>query len=139
MTVIMSTTNGKNDRIEFAATEKAKVWTSVRVRYLMVASTSPGRCETLREIVFGEPSSGFRTGGFEVAGTAKSNRTRTRPGRYKPKFRQRLRAYFFILVKIIGHDQRSYFVSLLISLAKRFNPAYYLLLNTGQRSGGETK
>ncbi len=37
------TTKGKNDRIELAATEKAKVWTSVRIRYLKVESSSPER------------------------------------------------------------------------------------------------
>ncbi len=40
MRVIISITKGKNERIELAATEKAKVWTSVRMRYLMVESTS---------------------------------------------------------------------------------------------------
>jgi hypothetical protein len=41
MSVIKSTTNGKNDRIEFAATEKAKVCTSVRNRYLAVEAAVP--------------------------------------------------------------------------------------------------
>jgi len=38
----------------------------------------------------------------------------------------------------MGGAAQPYFVSLLILLAKRFNSAYYLLLNTGERSGGET-
>ena len=42
MSVINNTTNGKNDRIAFAATEKAKVWTSVFSRYLIVDETTPG-------------------------------------------------------------------------------------------------
>src|SRR5215469_8900487 len=41
MRVIISTTKGKNDRMALAATENAKVWTSVCVRYLTVASNSP--------------------------------------------------------------------------------------------------
>ena len=54
------------------------------------------------------------------------------------KFSGRLPSYFLILVKVIRNDQRSYFDLLLIFLAKRFNTAYYLLLNTGDWSGGET-
>src|ERR1700691_1442377 len=41
VSVISSTTKGKNERIEFAATEKAKVCTSVRRRYLTVETTIP--------------------------------------------------------------------------------------------------
>ena len=49
MRVIISTTKGKKDRIAFAATEKAKVWTSVRIKYLIVESKSPeGRDEACR-------------------------------------------------------------------------------------------
>jgi hypothetical protein len=36
-------------------------------------------------------------------------------------------------------DPRSYFDLFLIFLAKRFNADYYLLLNAGDWSGGETK
>jgi hypothetical protein len=43
MRVISKTTKGKNDRIELAATEKAKVWTSVRIKYLKVERSSPER------------------------------------------------------------------------------------------------
>src|SRR5271167_701345 len=43
MSVINSTTKGKNDRIELAATEKAKVCTSVRSRYLRVEIAKPER------------------------------------------------------------------------------------------------
>lgn len=42
--------------------------------------------------------------------------------------------FFFIFVKVIGLtliDPGSYYDSFLISLAKRFNTAYDLLLNTG--------
>src|SRR5580658_8979905 len=41
MSVIKSTTKGKNERIELAATEKAKVCTSVRRRYLAVEIAIP--------------------------------------------------------------------------------------------------
>ena len=41
MSVINSTTKGKNDRMEFAATEKAKVCTSVRRRYFAVEIAIP--------------------------------------------------------------------------------------------------
>jgi hypothetical protein len=37
------------------------------------------------------------------------------------------------------NDRRSYCDFFLISLAKRFNTAYYLLLNTAKWSGGETR
>src|SRR5579863_7467055 len=43
ISVISRTTNGKNDRMALAATEKAKVWTSVRSRYFVVASNRPER------------------------------------------------------------------------------------------------
>jgi len=49
----------------------------------------------------------------------------------------RLLDYFFIFVKVIENDQGSYYDSFLILLAKRFNSAYYLLLDTGKASGGE--
>src|SRR2546423_2872980 len=41
MSVINKTTKGKNERIELAATENAKVCASVRIKYLAVESTSP--------------------------------------------------------------------------------------------------
>jgi len=66
------------------------------------------------------------------------NPNRARRQRYKPKFLLGLPQYFLILVKVIGCDHGSYFVYFLISLAKRFNSAYYLLLNAGRWSGGET-
>jgi hypothetical protein len=56
----------------------------------------------------------------------------------KPKFQTRLPDYFFTDVKVIWNDHQSSFDFFLISLANRFNSAYYLLLNTGKRSGGET-
>ncbi|MGO9085768.1 MAG: hypothetical protein ACLQBK_11115 [Candidatus Sulfotelmatobacter sp.] len=57
--------------------------------------------------------------------------------RQKPKFHWWLPGYFFIFVKVIENDQGSYYDSFLILLAKRFNSAYYLLLDTGKASGGE--
>src|SRR5208283_2840779 len=48
MSVINRTTKGKNDRIELAATEKAKVCTSVRSRYLAVESAIPDRASRTR-------------------------------------------------------------------------------------------
>ena len=48
----------------------------------------------------------------------------------------RLLDYFFIFVKVIESDLGSCYVSFLILLAKRFNNAYYLLLDTGKCSGG---
>src|SRR5215471_10146294 len=42
MTVSISTTKGKKDRIALAATENAKVCTSVRMRYCTVESTRFG-------------------------------------------------------------------------------------------------
>jgi hypothetical protein len=41
MSVINRTTKGKNERIELAATEKAKVCTSVRRRYFAVEIALP--------------------------------------------------------------------------------------------------
>jgi len=41
MSVISKTTKGKNERMELAATEKANVCASVRIRYFAVESTSP--------------------------------------------------------------------------------------------------
>jgi hypothetical protein len=43
------------------------------------------------------------------------------------------------LSKLSNHDLGSYYVSLLIPLAKRFNNAYYLFLNTGKASGVESR
>ncbi len=42
MSVIISTTKGKKERIELAATENAKVCTSVRKRYFTVATIKLG-------------------------------------------------------------------------------------------------
>jgi hypothetical protein len=56
----------------------------------------------------------------------------------KPKFQTRLPDYFFTGVKVISNDHKSPFDFFLILLANRFNSAYYLLLNTGKWSGGET-
>jgi hypothetical protein len=42
MTVMSKSTNGKNDRIALAATEKANVCTSVRNRYFTVELAKPG-------------------------------------------------------------------------------------------------
>lgn len=41
MRVISKTTKGKKERIALAATEKAKVWTSVCKRYLTVEKVNP--------------------------------------------------------------------------------------------------
>jgi hypothetical protein len=60
-----------------------------------------------------------------------------RRGGSERKFHRRLPGYFFIFVKVIENDQGSYYDSFLILLAKRFNSAYYLLLDTGKASGGE--
>jgi len=49
-----------------------------------------------------------------------------------------LPGYFFICVKVIWNDYESPYDFFLISLANRFNTAYYRLLNTGKWSGGET-
>jgi hypothetical protein len=49
--------------------------------------------------------------------------------------------YFFYFVKVIViwiTSKRASYDSFLILLAKRFNTAYYLLLITGNWSGGET-
>jgi hypothetical protein len=43
MRVNKSRTKGKNERIAFAATENAKVWTSVRKTYFSVDESSPER------------------------------------------------------------------------------------------------
>jgi hypothetical protein len=59
-------------------------------------------------------------------------------GTDKPKFGRWLPGYFFICVKVIRNDRWSRYDFLLILLANRFNSAYYLLLNTGKWSGGET-
>jgi hypothetical protein len=56
----------------------------------------------------------------------------------KPKFSCWFPSYFLIFVKVIPNDQWSYCDLFLIVLANRFNSAYYLLLNTGKWSGGET-
>ena|SRR6476469_7957511 len=76
ITVIISTTNGKKDKIAFAATENAKVCTSVRLKYLTVESTSPGDRRRTRERGGGVVSDGG--GEVEVGGlaTRKANRSR---------------------------------------------------------------
>src|SRR5579872_686722 len=50
MSVINSTTKGKNERIELAATEKAKVCTSVRSRYFAVDTTIPAEPRRRRRL-----------------------------------------------------------------------------------------
>ena len=67
ISVIISTTNGKKDRIALAATEKAKVCTSVRSRYLTVERIRLGDRRRARRASF----AGFvscAVGGVEMGG-----------------------------------------------------------------------
>jgi hypothetical protein len=68
MRVIISTTKGKNDRIEFAATENAKVWTSVRRRYFTVETTRFGG-RFRGDAGFGGIAKGVGDVGIEGVGT----------------------------------------------------------------------
>src|SRR4051794_30938436 len=96
--VIMSTTKGKKDRIAFAATEKAKVWTSVRIRYLTVESSSPEGREVCRKRRGGE----VRLEMGELGTWHKSYQRKTRGlpppanGGSGTNY-----GYFFMLVKVI--------------------------------------
>jgi hypothetical protein len=63
--------------------------------------------------------------------------------RQKPQCSSGLPKYFFIFVKVIGDfsliDLEQSLTFSLIFVANRFNRPYYLGLNTGEWSGGETK
>src|SRR5580658_7437692 len=72
ITVINRTTKGKNERMALAATEKAKVCTSVRNTYLVVASTRPER-RGLRG--GGSPDPGLLFAGVTLAGATLSGAT----------------------------------------------------------------
>ena len=76
MSVIIKTTKGKNERIEFAATEKAKVWTSVRIKYLAVVRASMGerRCERSREGGDGSALATVEMGGVVTGSLHRSRR-----------------------------------------------------------------
>jgi hypothetical protein len=104
ITVIISTTNGKKDKIAFAATENANVCTSVRLKYLTVESTIPG-CRR----IFNRGTDDVFGGGLEVemggAGTRKANRSRgdrdSCGGGRERKYKEPVTAYFFIFVKVM--------------------------------------
>ncbi len=140
----MSTTKGKNERIELAATEKANVCTSVRIRYLTVDRIRLGeglRCNRAAGLGAAGGAGADRVGvGGVTTGISKSyQRTgaKLRLGQ-NVGFTAGYRAISLSMLKLPSHDHGSRFDSLLILLAKRFNTAYYLLLNTGEWSGGET-
>lgn len=113
------------------------MWTSVRVKYLTVESTNPGDRRTR-----GRGGNDVLNGGGDVEiggmatrksivaeGMAISN---LEPG---TKVQRPVTSYFFIFVKVIqivSNDLRSYFECFLIYVAKRFNTAYDLLLDTGR-------
>jgi len=100
MRVIISTTKGKKDRIAFAATEKAKVWTSVRIKYLIVESSSPeGRDEVCRKRRGGEVRSEMgELGTWHKSYQRKSQGSPLRTnGGSGP-----LTRYFFIFVKFMA-------------------------------------
>src|SRR5882757_10430999 len=74
MSVIKSVTKGKNDRIELAATENAKVCTSVRNRYFAVETASPGeRLRRLPDCGEGPGSAAWGTGVVVGSGTGSLN------------------------------------------------------------------
>src|SRR5438876_12432600 len=62
MSIISSMTKGKNERMALAATESAKVCTSVRIRYLTVENTSPENR--------GLSAGGAKAGGLSGGGAA---------------------------------------------------------------------
>src|ERR1039457_4014183 len=76
ITVISRTTKGKNDRIELAATEKAKVWTSVRIRYFTVERTMPCERRGAGSAVRWRTASGLGSVGMGGVATATIHRTR---------------------------------------------------------------
>src|SRR5258708_8023712 len=60
-----SSTNGKNERMALAATEKAKVWTSVRSRYCSVEPVNRRKYRHLSQrdrSLFGSRRGGFGSG-----------------------------------------------------------------------------
>ena len=67
ISVSISTTKGKKERMALAATEKAKVWTSVRIKYFKVERTRPGgrRGEVRWDVALG--AAGVGVGGFGTA------------------------------------------------------------------------
>src|ERR1700722_8464860 len=71
ISISISITKGKNARMALAATEKAKVCTSVRIRYFTVESTSPERRGTERgesAVVFGGIGmAADDMGGFDIS------------------------------------------------------------------------
>src|SRR5690349_18808559 len=110
MSVMSKTTNGKNDRIELAATEKAKVWTSVRIKYLKVERSSPERRRGAGGRGRGGVDAaldGVEVGGMDTERLILSEGAK-RAGRRKPKFQRRLPSYFLICVKVMRNDLKSY-------------------------------
>ena len=72
-----------------AATEKAKVWTSVRMRYLKVESTRPGDRREAGRGVRGEPVAAWGSVGIGGLGTGMAQSYQSgapRPGAGKPHF-----------------------------------------------------
>lgn len=92
MSVISRTTKGKKERIELAATEKAKVWTSVRSRYFSVEKRSEweGRAGLEREVRWrrsldegGAEMGGCAMGDFMVAEESRAGRNPSSSGGYR--------------------------------------------------------
>lgn len=135
MRVISRTTNGKKERIAFAATENAKVWTSVRNKYFSVERSRDweARAGRRREECW---RMSLARGGAGMGGCAMNQFMVAEGGRGggAQVLEERLPSYFFIFVKVIENSgMAAEFVrnSPLIFLANRFNSPYYRVLITG--------
>jgi hypothetical protein len=117
MTVIIKTTKGKNERMEFAATEKAKVWTSVRVRYWTVDRTRPGRRTRDGAGLSAEAVSDPGTAGLGLMTTGRVIVAEEGVCVINLSSISWLPPYFLISVKVIQYDRGSYYAVILISLA----------------------
>src|ERR1700681_3256571 len=104
MMVISKTTKGKNARIELAATEKAKVWTSVLIKYFTVERTRLWRGRATGRIVrWRAVSADGRVG---IGGVVTGRSMVAEPGdgpekRRNRSFEGRLSSDSFIFVKAI--------------------------------------
>jgi len=120
---------GKNDKMALAATENAKVWTSVRKRYLTVETETPERDFAIRGGI--AAAGGWASGEIEydfwsIKGFLVSYQTVA--GNRLPLLKKGGRAAWSDLRHRIQTNRLNRFNPRIYLLARTLVPAYYLLL-----------
>src|ERR1700730_8457082 len=126
-----------------AATEKAKVCTSVRIKYLTVERSSPGRARWLRCAWCGAAPSADAAMLFDLGSSTlqlivseSCGRSCRASGNLRRGIARRTIGYYLTTVKVLyvtlGHWAEDFLLFFLIFLANRFNSAYYPVLITGK-------